>query len=359
MASMRKRVETLLSHGLLQQASDLPTRSMWKAVGVLLSATCLEGCAHHRDLVQAAPEPPSIYLVEVVGGEVAASRPDGRPWDDLREERPGELQLVTPMGSVAVKLGFPPIDASPNPGAPDPAVTFSFQGRQIEVPPSRDSFTPGWRYRFLIDPVMDPPSTVSVQVDDDDGELQQSMGVRTLAWEELIGQERIDLGPFGSVAHLHLTVSRIDPDRVPMFETATHPVEAPLEGWHNTGLDLISGMHLAIAADGKARLSRFSTRSWGPEGVTDPQLLARWQDRNLQGFEDVRHGALIGCIVDPVSQMVTQRLTIGDGMLTRVEGSGILLLGINDTDVGNNAGTFHVRIGGGIRVPVETVALPH
>jgi hypothetical protein len=336
-----------------------PTRNL---LSLLVASTCFAGCSHTDAYVQAAPsEPAPVYVVEIVGAELEPARPDGQPWDLETSDEPTRLtgfSLHTPLGGISVSMGPPRAPRLPVPGAPDAKVTLTFEGRRVETPPSHDSYTPAWGYRFLIDPLMDPDGMVTIQVADEDGDHLESLGARTFTMRELLSGSGLELGPFGSVRRLELTVTRESEDRLAPFETAPISVASTLGGWVNTGIQVYSGMHIAMAAEGKVRVSRLTSGYWGPEGVTDPNLQSRWQSHNVEGFEAAPHGALIACVVDPTSQSVTQRLVIGDGVLTRLDGSGILLIGINDTDPSNNAGAFQVRVGGGARMPVEAVARP-
>jgi hypothetical protein len=102
----------------------------------------------------------------------------------------------------------------------------------------------------------------------------------------------------------------------------------------DTGIELNAGQTVVISAKGTVRPSTAKDVSAGPDGTTQEQV---WQD-SFSFVSDWAHEAVIARIGGG------DYILIGSGQQFTVESGGILELGVNDTDPGNNEGSFEVEI---------------
>lgn len=96
----------------------------------------------------------------------------------------------------------------------------------------------------------------------------------------------------------------------------------------NTGIPVKRGDKLTIRASGTVLLGPFAGYA-GPAG--------KQYGITYNFYRDVNHGALIGEIGDTP-------FYIGTGTTKEIESSGILTLGLNDTDPGNNVGNLVIDV---------------
>lgn len=124
---------------------------------------------------------------------------------------------------------------------------------------------------------------------------------------------------------------------VPGAETAPVSVVVPgTEQWTDTGIDLSIDDTVLIEADGAVTPKRGSEPQVGPDGVPDRPSA---QVYNVEGLEEENHAGLIGRIGEAGAPF-----QVGSQLLSKVETEGRLFLGINDSDVRNNAGEFTATI---------------
>ncbi len=104
--------------------------------------------------------------------------------------------------------------------------------------------------------------------------------------------------------------------------------------WIDTGIPIRKGQTVIISATGSVRPSTASDVSAGPDGTTEVQ---NWQDSYTFNSE-FPHEAIIVRIGGG------DILLIGSGEQFEAQTAGVLELGVNDTDPGNNEGSFEVEI---------------
>ena len=102
----------------------------------------------------------------------------------------------------------------------------------------------------------------------------------------------------------------------------------------DTGIELSAGQTVVFSARGSVRPSSASDVSAGPDGTTQVQS---WQD-SFSFRSDWAHEAVIARIGGG------DYILIGSGQQFTVGSGGTLELGVNDTDPGNNVGSFEVEI---------------
>lgn len=104
--------------------------------------------------------------------------------------------------------------------------------------------------------------------------------------------------------------------------------------WIDTGIQIRQGQTVILSATGSVRPSSASDVSAGPDGTTAVQ---NWQDYYCFN-PDFPHEAIIIRIGGG------DILLIGSGEQFEAQTAGTLELGVNDTDPGNNVGSFEVEI---------------
>jgi hypothetical protein len=107
------------------------------------------------------------------------------------------------------------------------------------------------------------------------------------------------------------------------------------EQWTDTGIDLSIDDMVSIEADGEITPSTPHVPLHGPNGLLDPAA----RRFNVEGLEEANHAGLIGRIGEAGAPF-----QVGSQLLSKVDTDGRLFLGINDGDVGNNAGEFTATI---------------
>ncbi len=104
--------------------------------------------------------------------------------------------------------------------------------------------------------------------------------------------------------------------------------------WTDTGIDLSIDDTVSIAADGGVAPAA-DLPPHDPNGLLDP----RGRPFNLEGLEEANHAGLIGRIGEAGAPF-----QVGSELLFTADTAGRLFLGINDVDLGNNAGEFTATI---------------
>ena len=121
-------------------------------------------------------------------------------------------------------------------------------------------------------------------------------------------------------------------------EESSEPVSVEVPGteqWTDTGIDLSIDDTVSIEADGEITPSTPNVPPNDPNGDPDPA----GRPFNVEGLEVANHAGLIGRIGGAGAPF-----QVGSQLLSKVHTDGRLYLGINDGDVGNNAGEFTATI---------------
>ena len=147
------------------------------------------------------------------------------------------------------------------------------------------------------------------------------------------------------VGGLAFATSRTDDDPVradrPELTVRSEPVEVSVvvpgtEPWTDTGVDLSVGDTVLIEADGAVTPAENSESLYGPDGVPDRPSARVF---NIDGLEEENHNGLIGRIGEGGAPF-----RVGSELQYTAETDGRLFLGVNDSDVANNAGEFTATI---------------
>jgi hypothetical protein len=144
---------------------------------------------------------------------------------------------------------------------------------------------------------------------------------------DLFANPTLEVGRFGSVAKLLLQAAP-----APELATRKRVALSARDGWTPTGVLIVAGQDVILRAAGEVCTKGADrSRCAGPEGQP------RTADTSLPGFEARGHGGLVGGIGDT-------RFFVGRDRRFVAPSSGPLLLGVNDSDLGNNSGDFEVEI---------------
>ncbi len=135
--------------------------------------------------------------------------------------------------------------------------------------------------------------------------------------------------------------------RVPGDREMTDLALAPSGGYQV--IPLAEGELVEIAAAGKVQpnVKKHPERVAGPDGIPTIQTKIQFNQPGFRGCAGCDHAALI-------AQAGTARLVIGSKKSFTVEKSGLLILGVNDVKVDDNAGGFDVTVK--ITLPAVTPA---
>jgi hypothetical protein len=300
-----------------------------------------------------APSYGNRYKVTVVAASITGTRPDGRPWHMKAPDKGGMMLLGALVGASFGGLAGAQLgssiggemagDSKAHP--PSPRAEMRIGGTLFETFPLPATAAPRWDYGFAID-VRDFGATTPVVLavrDVDGGEI---LGEKTMTLADLLASpSRND--PMGSVTSFQVSVEAL-PDRpepktlsfqVPMnvsIETNAKEVQnRPRFQGDWQGVPLLNGDVVRIQASGRGCPSNwFSDRCSGPEGFTQYK---NWMQHNRTEFKDLPHASL-------VAMLAGKPFFVGGTAQFTVERPGVLLLGVNDKDTGNNKGEFAVVV---------------
>lgn len=147
------------------------------------------------------------------------------------------------------------------------------------------------------------------------------------------------------VGGLAVATSRTDDDPAPAdrpeLTVSPEPVEVSVvvpgtEQWTDTGVDLSIGDTVLIEADGAVTPAENNEPLYGPDGVPDRPSARAF---NIDGLEEENHNGLIGRIGEGGAPF-----HVGSQLQYIADIDGRLFLGMNDSDVANNAGEFTATI---------------
>lgn len=299
-------------------------------------------CGQAQHVSSSNPSDSGWYAVRFTRAVVLPRRPDGSPWHVTQ----GSNASVAIGALVGLAIGNPGIGlalgeslATPggDPLAPEPYLRVKLGDHSYRVAPHGRSYAPVWDQPIAIDARnLRGDERVIIQIMDalDDGLISQT----ELPIGALLDQPSHTLTALGSVASLDI---RTDP--MPRRRRADYSFVVPstmslgtLEhgeprGWR--AVPVWNGDRVSITAAGSVCPGTFSSDCFGPDGVADD----RWRSYNYPGLEREPHASLIAVMPDGVH-------VVGASNAFRVTESGWVLLVVNDTDVGNNSGSFAVSV---------------
>lgn len=285
------------------------------------------------------PPAPQLLRVTVLSASVDGRKPDGSPWDEdnaalappaLRGSLAAYLASHRELEGTAHLLGEPvdvpgTLAAARKSSGPDPVVFVETPGGTFRTTLAPGQFQPVWRFPFL---VMSGDAMLRVTVVDWDGPGQADViGDTVVSLRELAARPVLELPRFGNVERLAF-------ETAPAGELAARRrVAVPArDGWIDSGLNVVAGQEVVVRAAGEVCSNGADrARCAGPEGQPQPG------GTSVPGFEARPHAALLGAVGDT-------RFFIGRELRFRAASSGPLLLGVNDTGLGNNSGELEVDI---------------
>jgi hypothetical protein len=290
--------------------------------------------------------------VSIVSADLKGRTASGAQWDDGKGKLSRAVhkpmlaylqqhpELLNTAGFVGIPVDNPELakEAQRDTGI-DPMVFIEVGDHMFRTPARVGSFNPLWDYPFTFlfghgekrRGVL-AGSLVRIHVADFDNSGQfDAAGTKLFTVDELIAKPIHQIGPFGSVKSITLQVKR-SPAKEEAERTTYRFAIPGKPSWTDTGVDIVAGAKVLIeAADEVCTKGENLSSCSGPEGQS------KASEANLKGFEKVGHGALVGSLGDT-------RFTVQRRLEFTAPSSGSLRLGVNDKDVGNNSGSYEVRI---------------
>jgi hypothetical protein len=301
------------------------------------------------------PPPPGVIVtLTVVSAEIEGKMPNGAEWDAKEPSAVGGvpgpiaryLDQHPELFGQATYLGIP-VDApklednAKKTPAADPMVIVEVGPKVFRSPVKPRQFHPVWDFAatFLYGEQDDgragvaKGSTLQLHVVDYDGpHLYDVVGSTLLEVDELLSKKVHEMGPFGSVKKLVVTVAETPLPEGDAAPSSTRLAVPGTAAWTDSGIDLIAGQRVVIdAADEVCSKGGSLDHCSGPEGQR------KTSSYNVPGFDKLGHGALIGAIGDT-------RFPVRRQLSFVAPSSGRLLLGINDKDTRDNRGSYAVRV---------------
>jgi hypothetical protein len=270
-----------------------------------------------------------------------ARRASGAPWHSSG----GDNTAAVLGGLIGLAVGYPEVGfalgsslvSEPVAEAPAPTVVVKIEGETYSLSPIGQTLAPRWSQPIAIPSRRhrgDAPALIQILDALDHGVL----GQRQLRVEELLAPGARTLTDLGDVASLDLEVREL-PARRPatfsLYVDGARSLEELKAGADRRWLPIPvwNGDRITLEVSGEICPSR-PTPCFDAGGA-EP---GRWRSYNYSLFADAPHASLVGIL--PGRQLVT----LGASPTFVAEQAGFLLLFVNDTDEGNNAGGFDVLV---------------
>jgi hypothetical protein len=328
------------------------------AIGLRLASGDVGDATAGEPAPTATPPPTSMLTIEVGSVRVKATRPGtGTSWDGeapAESVGPNPLCKLVPLahavgsvGTVVAEVGAAicalatlkrPTQRQRDPKAPDLLVAIvAGQGVAYRTHAVPDAYAAFFQSRFRVPVASLPQNGLRLLVLDQDGEHDdETIGEFRLGRAELLeaagaGKQLVLKDDSGAVEHLDLTVQArraVPIEREVKIDTR--------QTW--TGLPDVyveAGSMLFITAKGDYSAGPVAgRRGVGGNGVFPGFRLSA-------PFDRAPHGAAVAMI--GAGQSVTP-LVVGKCVGLVVQTAGHLVLGINDSDAGNNRGTLDFKV---------------
>lgn len=313
----------------------------WLLITILSCLAC-GGAQHPRT----AKIEPGWYALQLTGARLDARRPDGSPW----HTSPGDSTALILGGILGLAAGNPALGlaiggAASEPGgdplAPEPFIDLKIEGETYRTSPVGRTYAPSWRQPIAIDARnRGGHERVILQVRDAVNGSTIAQHETTLA--ELLARPTQTFTRLGAVMSLDLTVTPMPPRRpvehrviVPSTLSLDELTREGAPGWHP--IPVWNGDTVTIEADGAVCPSS-RDECFGPGGA-EP---GRWERYSY--LEHEPHASLVAAVPPLAAAVPEEALGIGMGRTFQLTQSGLILLFVNDKDVGNNEGAFEVRV---------------
>ena len=316
----------------------------------LSTVVFLAGCATNQStetkpqMPTSLPDPvcePTVAII--INAVIEPHKPNGTSWDTHhRDSGSGLGKLLIAQGlkllsvptAVTVLAGHALANSSRQPtvraAGPDPFVKIRFGNEERSTPVQLSTSLPLWEFPTLLK-FDDANTYVTISVIDADTERNElvfdPIGTTTIKAAVLCKPGLRRLGPFGSVKELTINVK---PYVKSFRPRKTGLVIKGNTSWSPTGIQVVQGQSVTVRASGSVCAS--PGKCIGPKGFPLPA----WRSYNVA--KDAPHCGLLTRIGKGKPRYVgTHRRFIAGG-------SGDLWFGTNDTDVGNNTGSYSVDI---------------
>lgn len=227
--------------------------------------------------------------------------------------------------------------AERDPQAPDLVLSLQTEDRTYRTPIVRDAFYHDFSYQFIV-PVDDAPVhgfKLSVLDQDGDEPLEG----------ELVGLFRLDQRDLGD-----RSLQRAKAGGVEELVFSVREYEHPQEGVHEvvldaktgiqtTSINVMAGELLQIEAMGSYVVSSWDGTTISPVGYPKGKTS---YNLNLSPFRTGPHGAAV--VIITAGDTAVEGIVVGDCRRFVSLLSGVLSVGINDHDPGNNSGELHFTV---------------
>lgn len=310
--------------------------------GVATFVVLAMACGSGTGVAWPSGEQSRWWIVEMKSAALSARRGDGAPW----HQKAADSSSVVVGGLVGLAIGNPAAglaigealaEGGGDPLAPAPYIVLKLAGRDYKIAATERTYAPTWQQPIVIDTRgLRPTEPVLIQINDAiDGAV---LAQQALTLKELLERPARTLTNIGAVASLDLAVHPAAPRQreefdleVPSELTLDALAQGRFEGWR--AIPVWNGDTVTIAAMGSVCPSSRSSDCFGPEGAEE----GRWRGYSYELFREAPHASLVGIAPDA-------KLVVGPEARIRVDESGLILLFVNDTDVDNNHGSFHVHV---------------
>ena len=287
---------------------------------------------------------PGWVVLKVSRVQVAPDRADGSPWDQKKAEEPNGCPAVGALAAVAFGPAGGPVatflclqsgtkQSERDPRAPDLFVQVSIGDTKFRTGVAPDTFSEAFDFPIAVPLDAVPPAGVEIRVQDLD---------RDVSAGELIGLVRVTKQQLQDALNAGNPVLSLSDDRVKRLEVEVAPYELPKEtppfryavnqNPLATSVRARAGELVTISAQGTYSV-RSNNEQIDPSGYTNGAK----SSYNRKEFEKANHAGALAYIGAP--NELHSSVFVGScvSMVTPVPGQ--IFVAVNDTDIGNNAGS--------------------
>jgi hypothetical protein len=251
---------------------------------------------------------------------------------------PGLREMSGVCGGAAAASDLPKID---------PFVRVEIGNRVVRTYPVPGSAAPKWDYSVILDrAALDTDDFADFILYDYDGPGQErKLGHALVKCRDLMkaGQKTVKAGPGQLVYKTEVVddkATRSFAFKVPsdqqMADLAKH---AKTSGDGYIVIPIAEGEQIEVSATGKVQPSskKHPDIVSGPNGIPTKATKIQWNQPGFRGCPGCDHAALI-------AQLGTSAFVVGEHKTLTADRSGLLVLGINDLKVSDNAGAYEVKV---------------
>jgi len=295
------------------------------------------------------------YKVTIVAASISASRPNGQPW---HTQEPGAgVKIVKSLATLSrVPLLPEVIDAFEQERrasasvSPSPLVEVHVGKLVLDSGPIRTTLSPRWNWSFALDPQEyadgDP---ITFVVRDADG--QEELGRYQTTVANLIEKGNLQEGARPSVGLLQISAEPMkEPRASHTYHFAVPANESMLSlvlrvragaspGW--VPIPLLNGDSIRIEAKGNVTIHPGILQGVPFSEPSDPDGLppsGRGRPNPIPECAELPHSALVAAFAGEC-KFIGRRFEARN-----IPQAGQLLLGVNDTDIGNDQDGFEVTV---------------